>query len=424
VVHTPGVNPRKTPRADYSTIDHTRLTMARDDNFYQQEKQNKDPHFWCHFHVDWYRSVILPKKTSVVSMKSINWTYMRNKNHPLFNEIIAPCEHPKFFDNMGFNYPWNDEIIMQFHATLCLPRRSDGIEWMTNGVKYSSTAKLFAQHLHLQTHFKHQWNLHDGDPMVSAQLKQFYLPREVANAPTITGATPDILLLHHMLRVTLAPRIGDASTIPSYDRNLIDAIKKQELFNIFDYILQEIWNVAITPSRACAYAPFIMSFIEHVSGLTFVKDVKHWEIKPQLPSSANRFHKAPPPPPSTTAALSSSRGPSSSMGRSGIFKLFKGLFSMCQWTNHRLDFIEKKLDGNAYNHRLIHSKLQIQGNLKEVSEVKDLQEPIDPFAFLTLDELNYFEMGESHLCGGPSGDEDNGSDNDDGDEDDDNEATE
>jgi hypothetical protein len=111
--------------------------------------------------------------------------------------------------------------------------------------------------------------------MVSAQLKQFYLPREVANAPTITGVTPNILLLHHMLRVTLAPRIGDASTIPSYERNLIDAIKKQELFNIFDYILQEIWNVAITPSRACAYAPFIMSFIEHVSGLTFVKDVKH-----------------------------------------------------------------------------------------------------------------------------------------------------
>jgi hypothetical protein len=63
-------------------------------------------------------------------------------------------------------------------------------------------------------------------------------------------------------------------------RDLIDAIKKQELFNIFDYILQEIWNVVVTPSWACAYAPFIMSFIEHVFEITFIKDVCHPDLKP------------------------------------------------------------------------------------------------------------------------------------------------
>jgi hypothetical protein len=239
-------------------------------------------------------------------------------------------------------------------------------------------------------------------------MKYFYLLGEAADAP-ITGATPDVILLHRMLRVTLAPWIGDASTIPSYERNLIDAIKKQESFNIFDCIIQEIWNVAVTPSRACAYAPFIMSFIEHVFGLSFMKNVMH---KPQLPSSAHRFHQAPPPPPSTLAALSSSRGPGSSKGRSGIFKLFKGLVSMCQRTNHRLDIIEQKLDANAYNHWLIHSKLQIEEPLEEVSDANGLPEPNDLFAFLTPDELNYFEMGESHLGGGPCGSEDNGSDDD------------
>jgi hypothetical protein len=227
-------------------------------------------------------------------MKSINWTYMRNMNHPLFNEIIAACEHHKIYDIMGFNYPWNDEIIMQFYATLRLSCRSDTIEWMTNGVRYSSTAKVFAQHLHLQAHFKHQQNLHDGDPMVSAQLKHFYLLGEAANAPTITDATPDVILLHRMLRVILVPHIGDAFAIPSYERNLIDAIKKQEPFNIFDYTLQEIWNVVVTPSHACSYAPFIMSFIEHVSEIIFVKDVQHHDIKLHLPSLANRFCKAPP----------------------------------------------------------------------------------------------------------------------------------
>jgi uncharacterized protein (DUF2164 family) len=66
---------------------------------------------------------------------------------------------------------------------------------------------------------------------------------------------------------------------------------------------------------------------------------------------------------------------------------------MCQRTNHRLDVIEQKLDANAYNQRLIHSKLQIEEPLKEVQEDEDLLKPINPFLFLTPDELNYFEMG-------------------------------
>jgi hypothetical protein len=70
---------------------------------------------------------------------------------------------------------------------------------------------------------------------------------------------------------------------------------------------------------------------------------------------------------------------------------------MCQCTDRRLDVIEQKLDTNAYNQRLIHSKLQIEELLKEVQEDEDLPVPINPFSFLTPDELNYFEMGESHF---------------------------
>jgi hypothetical protein len=86
--------------------------------------------------VDWYHLVAKSKKTMVVPMKSINWTYMRNKNHPLFNEIITAYEHHKIYDIMAFSYPWNDEI-----------------HWMTNGVRCHSNAKVFAQHLNLQAHF-------------------------------------------------------------------------------------------------------------------------------------------------------------------------------------------------------------------------------------------------------------------------------
>jgi hypothetical protein len=54
-----------------------------------------------------------------------------------------------------------------------------------------------------------------------------------------------------------------------------------------------------------------------------------------------------------------------------------------------------------------------------VPDAKDPPELSDPFTFLTLDELNYFEMGGSHLGGGPCGSEDNGSDGDYAEDDDD-----
>jgi hypothetical protein len=79
-----------------------------------------------------------------------------------------------------------------------------------------------------------------------------------------------------MLRAIFAPWVGEATSVPVYERNLIHAIKGQ--------IINEIWNVVVTPTRACAYDPFIMSMIEHVSQKTFVKDNKHTDLKPQAPS--------------------------------------------------------------------------------------------------------------------------------------------
>jgi hypothetical protein len=52
------------------------------------------------------------KKTMVVPIKHINWTYVRKKDHPLLNEIIAACEHHKIYNIMGFEYPLNDEVIL------------------------------------------------------------------------------------------------------------------------------------------------------------------------------------------------------------------------------------------------------------------------------------------------------------------------
>jgi hypothetical protein len=53
-----------------------------------------------------------------------------------------------------------------------------------------------------------------------------------------------------MRRRTLAPRIDDSDAIPAYERNLLDALMKNEHFDVFDYIVDEIWNIAINPLRS------------------------------------------------------------------------------------------------------------------------------------------------------------------------------
>jgi hypothetical protein len=50
-----------------------------------------------------------------------------------------------------------------------------------------------------------------------------------------------------MMRKTLGARIGNANAIPAFERNLLDAIMKNEHFNAFDYIMDEICNISINP---------------------------------------------------------------------------------------------------------------------------------------------------------------------------------
>jgi hypothetical protein len=37
---------------------------------------------------------------------------------------------------------------------------------------------------------------------------------------------------------------------------------KHEQFDVFNYIMDEIWNIAINPQRSCGFAPYIQRMIE------------------------------------------------------------------------------------------------------------------------------------------------------------------
>jgi hypothetical protein len=75
--------------------------------------------------------------------------------------------------------------------------------------------------------------------------------------PKVEGLLPHFLVLHRMMRKTLAPRIDYLEAIPAYERNLLDALMKPMRFDVFEYIVDEIWNIAINPLRSCGFTQYI-----------------------------------------------------------------------------------------------------------------------------------------------------------------------
>jgi hypothetical protein len=86
-----------------------------------------------------------------------------------------------------------------------------------------------------------------------------------------------------MRRMTLAPRIGYLEAIPAYERNLLDALMKSVRFDVFEYIVDEIWNIDTNPLRSCSFAPYIQFMIESVAHEKFYKDVCHDSLRPAVP---------------------------------------------------------------------------------------------------------------------------------------------
>jgi hypothetical protein len=53
--------------------------------------------------------------------------------------------------------------------------------------------------------------------------------------------------------------------------------------DIFEYIVDEIWNIASNPLRSYVFAPYIQFMIEYVAQEKFYKDVCHDYLRPIVP---------------------------------------------------------------------------------------------------------------------------------------------
>jgi hypothetical protein len=194
--------------------------------------------------------------------------------------------------------------------------------WMNNGRSFSIKLSQFAKILGLSDHLTFPKKLHIRRVMAPREMTPIYIPNSGFHAPQVDAILPHFFTLHWMRR-TLAPRIGNSNTISAYERNLLDALKKHEWFDVFDYIMDEIWNIAINPLRSCGFAPYIQCMIEIVAHEKFYKDVAHEPLCPAVHKDPQTHHTSSPPlavaPTHTTHGGGAS---SSSSSNSGFLKMF------------------------------------------------------------------------------------------------------
>jgi hypothetical protein len=97
---------------------------------------------------------------------------------------------------------------------------------------------------------------------------------------------------------------------------------KFQRFDVLDYIIDEIWNIAINPQRSCAFGPYIMCMIETVAHGRFYKDVAHEPLLPAILKDPRSDHTSPPPDVAPTHTTHSNGASSYSSTNSRFLKMF------------------------------------------------------------------------------------------------------
>jgi hypothetical protein len=225
--------------------------------------------------------------------------------------------------------------------------------------------------------------------MAPREMNLMYVPNSGFHGPKVEGILPHFFVLHWMMRWTLAPKIGDSDAISAYEQNLLDAFMKHERFDVFDYIVDEIWNIAINPQRSCGFAPYIMCMIEVVEHERFYKDVAHEQLHPAVPMDP-RSHRTSSHPPAVAPSYTTHSDGSSSNSNSGFLKIFRSIFTICHHTDQHIDVMEQCLEIVCHNQEIIHS--QRDEPLLEFPDVPVYPPVPNPYASLTPAKLAAFGL--------------------------------
>jgi hypothetical protein len=290
----------------------TLMNLQNQPCYNSAKERGTDERFRTFFHQDWYRTVLYLRTSLVVQHQWVHIDYMRQKKDMHFNRVLEACDFHGITDLLQFHHNWNQEVITEFYSTRFFDKKERFFPWMTNGRRFTIKLTQFAQILVLSSQLDIPKKLHSERVMMPREMTPMYNQNSDFQAPKIDGLLPHFLVLHRMMRKTLASRIGYSEAILTYELNLLDAFMKPVRFDVFEYIVDEIWNNATNPTRSCGFVSSIQFMIETMAHEKFYKDVKHEPLRPAVLKDLRTHHTVSPPPAVAPSCSTHSGGASSS----------------------------------------------------------------------------------------------------------------
>ncbi|WVZ60811.1 hypothetical protein U9M48_010787 [Paspalum notatum var. saurae] len=200
-----------------------------------------DPRFHNLFHIDFYNSVILKKRSNPILAQFFTLWHERGVGHGspeclhfMIQGEWYECSYIRFARILGFG----DDDLNKGHVHKYEIPRPEDVHFM----------------YHDETSLCDYWKTGDMLP--------FYR------------------YLHLLVRQTVIPKGGNETNVQSTSRTFLLFLADDDNFSIFDVIWNEILVTSWTPTKSCSHAPYIMRMIEVVAKKRFVKDVPHRSYAP------------------------------------------------------------------------------------------------------------------------------------------------
>jgi hypothetical protein len=209
----------------------------------------------------------------------------------------------------------------------------------------------------------------------------------------VEGLLPHFLVLHRMMRRTLAPRIGYSEVIPAYERNLLNALMKLVRFDVFWLHCGRDMEHSHQPLRSCGFSTYIQFLIESVAQEKFYKDVHHDSLRPAVPKDLRASRVGSSAAPSHTTH--SGGAPSAPATYSDILKMLWGIFTTCWRIDQCLNVMDQRLQIVRRNQEIIHS--QRDKPLQEFPSVPVFPPVPNPYGSLTPIELATFGISPARV---------------------------
>jgi hypothetical protein len=285
--------------------------------------------FWTLQHVDFYNSVILPKKHQpILHQCYINWEGYEAIGDPEMTHALRACERKKMKNIMTFQYDWNDEVIAQFYSTLWIkltdeesPYNFPYLNFYIEGSWYKVSYRRFAHILGFTDNdiSGDKIKIHDFRQPTKDEARDLHLS-ESGKYWESTNMHKYYRYINSLSRMTLIPKGGNQMNILGESKVLLSFMKpsSSESINVFDMIWQEIIHDACFPLKGCLHAPFIMKMIEVVTQFRYDKGTRHQSYTPfwiDPNNPAERLRKAPSSSRAHTSA-GPSAGPAAAAGAS------------------------------------------------------------------------------------------------------------